>query len=399
MRRLFIVSACLSIFVAAFAQDSPRYVNINGGPYLTNVTSTSFTVVYTTNMDAVSWVEIAPDDDTHFYNQERPAFYDKRGLGRRPITRTHKITVTGPKPGTTYRYRTMAKGVLEQDNRKSIVYTEGFGMDLNSHPCKVTTLGSDYKSVKFSVVNDMHSHDSVLCRLFADAAGKYDFVLFNGDMTSSIDTESQIMDDYLRSASRLFGECTPIHFVRGNHEYRGNAALKFYDYLDSPTGRTWYSFSYGDFFFLVLDGGEDKCQSDVRNLDIKGVWRKMPFDLRVILFNWPFGALAYLLDDAEYFVQSFFHNEGVPFWLLLYGSAGQIIFTLRFIYQWYYSYRRHHSILPIGFWIISLVGSGMIVSYAIFRHDAVLILGQSVGFITYSRNIMIGVGSKKTPES
>lgn len=268
MRRLFIVSACLSIFVAAFAQDSPRYVNINGGPYLTNVTSTSFTVVYTTNMDAVSWVEIAPDDDTHFYNQERPAFYDKRGLGRRPITRTHKITVTGLEPGTTYRYRAMAKGVLEQDNRKSIVYTEGFGMDLNSHPCKVTTLGSDYKSVKFSVVNDMHSHDSVLCRLFADAAGKYDFVLFNGDMTSSIDTESQIMDDYLRSASRLFGECTPIHFVRGNHEYRGNAALKFYDYLDSPTGRTWYSFSYGDFFFLILDGGEDKCQSDVRNLDI-----------------------------------------------------------------------------------------------------------------------------------
>ena len=69
--------------------------------------------------------------------------------------------------------------------------------------------------------------------------------------------------------------------------------------------------------------------------------------------------------------RSFFHNEGVPFWLLLYGSAGQIIFTLRFIYQWYYSYRRHHSILPIGFWIISLVGSGMIVSYAIFRHDPV----------------------------
>lgn len=137
----------------------------------------------------------------------------------------------------------------------------------------------------------------------------------------------------------------------------------------------------------------------VWNLDIKGAWAKIPLALRVVLFALPVAAVAFLLGDAEYFVRSFFHNEKVPFWLLLYGSAGQIIFTLRFIYQWYYSYRRHRSILPIGFWIISLVGSGMIVSYAIFRHDPVLILGQSVGFITYSRNIMIGVGSKKTPES
>ncbi len=132
----------------------------------------------------------------------------------------------------------------------------------------------------------------------------------------------------------------------------------------------------------------------VWNLDIKGAWSKIPLALRVVLFALPVAAVAYLLGDAEYFMQSFFHNERIPFILLLYGSAGQIIFTLRFIYQWYYSYRRHHSVLPIGFWIISLVGSGMIVSYAIFRHDPVLILGQSVGFITYSRNIMIGAKSK-----
>lgn len=132
----------------------------------------------------------------------------------------------------------------------------------------------------------------------------------------------------------------------------------------------------------------------VWNLDIKGAWERIPLVVRVVLFALPLVAVTYLLGDAEYFIKSFFHNERVPFWLLLYGSAGQIIFTLRFIYQWYYSYRRHRSILPVGFWIISLVGSGMIVSYAIFRHDPVLILGQSVGFITYSRNIMIGARGK-----
>lgn len=133
----------------------------------------------------------------------------------------------------------------------------------------------------------------------------------------------------------------------------------------------------------------------VWNLDIKGVWTRLPLAVRVVLFALPVGAVAYLLGDAEYFIRTFFHNPSIPFLLLLYGSAGQIIFTLRFIYQWYYSYRRHRSILPVGFWIISLVGSAIIVSYAVYRRDPVLILGQSIGFITYSRNIMIGIRSKK----
>jgi lipid-A-disaccharide synthase-like uncharacterized protein len=85
-------------------------------------------------------------------------------------------------------------------------------------------------------------------------------------------------------------------------------------------------------------------------------------------------------------------------WLLVFGSAGQVIFTLRFVYQWIYSARRNESILPATFWIISLVGSGIIVAYGIFRLDPVLILGQSVGFIAYSRNIVIG-HKQKTQEA
>ena len=135
------------------------------------------------------------------------------------------------------------------------------------------------------------------------------------------------------------------------------------------------------------------------NLDIKGVWPKIPLAARVVLFALPIAAVAYLLGDAEHYITSFFHNDKIPLWLIIYGSAGQVIFTLRFIYQWYYSYRRHRSILPVGFWIISLLGSGIIVSYAIFRLDPVLIIGQSVGFITYTRNIMIGVSAKNKSEA
>lgn len=125
------------------------------------------------------------------------------------------------------------------------------------------------------------------------------------------------------------------------------------------------------------------------NLNIKGVWPRLPRVVRAAIIMLPIAALAMMLSDVPAFVNTFFHNEKVPLWLLVFGSAGQFIFTIRFIYQWYYSYRRHASILPVGFWIISLVGSGIIVAYACFRLDPVLIIGQSVGFITYSRNIVL----------
>ena len=131
------------------------------------------------------------------------------------------------------------------------------------------------------------------------------------------------------------------------------------------------------------------------NLNIKGVWKRIPQFLRVVIALLPVCAIVFMLKDASAFVLQFLHNDKVPLWLLIYGSLGQVIFTVRFIYQWYYSYKRQRSILPVGFWIISLIGSGIIVSYGAIRYDPVLVLGQSIGFLTYSRNIVLYNKSKK----
>ena len=87
--------------MTAAAQPS---VHVVSGPYLQAVGEREFTVVWTTNIDAVSWVEIAPDDGTHFYNTERPKYYQVLN-GRRPIGKLHVVTVSGLEPATTYRYR------------------------------------------------------------------------------------------------------------------------------------------------------------------------------------------------------------------------------------------------------------------------------------------------------
>ncbi len=125
------------------------------------------------------------------------------------------------------------------------------------------------------------------------------------------------------------------------------------------------------------------------NLDKKHQWKKLPFIIRTLLLLTPVAAILYMLKDASAFVDQFFRNEKIPLWLLIYGSMGQIIFTLRFVYQWIYSKRKDESLLPIGFWVISLLGALIIVSYAIYRRDPVLIIGQSTGLIAYSRNIYL----------
>ena len=118
------------------------------------------------------------------------------------------------------------------------------------------------------------------------------------------------------------------------------------------------------------------------NLDNKKILKRLHPVIRIILVGTPVVAAAFMLKDIPAFVDNFFFNEKVSFGLVLFGSAGQIIFTLRFIYQWFYSVRRHQSFLPRGFWII--------------RHDPVLILGQSFGFVAYTRNLMIGRKERKT---
>lgn len=125
------------------------------------------------------------------------------------------------------------------------------------------------------------------------------------------------------------------------------------------------------------------------NLKLKGVWQCLPKLVGYLLLATPIVAVAFVAQDVSAFVARFLHNEEVALWLLIFGSVGQVLFTLRFVYQWIYSQRRKESQLPAGFWIISLTGSLLILTYGIIRADAVLIVGQMFGAVAYARNLWI----------
>lgn len=141
--------------------------------------------------------------------------------------------------------------------------------------------------------------------------------------------------------------------------------------------------------FAIIFGQIISYYIYIWNLKIKGVWQKVFTPVRILLIVTPVVAIILAAENAEQFISTFLRNDNIPLWLVIFGSIGQVLFTFRFIYQIIYSARRKESILPLGFWIISLTGSSLIIAYAILRMDPVLILGQSAGFIAYIRNIAI----------
>jgi lipid-A-disaccharide synthase-like uncharacterized protein len=76
------------------------------------------------------------------------------------------------------------------------------------------------------------------------------------------------------------------------------------------------------------------------------------------------------------------------FWLVV-GFLGQSLFTARFVVQWLVSERQRDSVVPVAFWWLSLLGGGTLLSYAISRHDPVIIVGQAMGLCVYVRNLML----------
>ncbi|WP_046755487.1 lipid-A-disaccharide synthase N-terminal domain-containing protein [Kordia jejudonensis] len=127
----------------------------------------------------------------------------------------------------------------------------------------------------------------------------------------------------------------------------------------------------------------------IRNMELQGEWKKMHKLVQIFLLIFPLIIVTIGYNNNKQDVDNLLNNEAIPDWLLILGIVAQIIFTLRFVYQWIYSEKNKESSLPLGFWMLSLLGSSLIFTYAIFRVDPILIAGHVFGIFTYVRNIML----------
>lgn len=132
----------------------------------------------------------------------------------------------------------------------------------------------------------------------------------------------------------------------------------------------------------------------IRNLQLKKAWKKMHWITRALAVVVPAIYLGWLIMGENHNFSSILKNDTVSLFLLIWGSAGQVIFNSRFLFQWIYSEYHNESVLPLGFWILSTIGSLMIFIYSIPRLDPVLFTAHSLGLLMYSRNILLFYGKK-----
>ena len=74
---------------------------------------------------------------------------------------------------------------------------------------------------------------------------------------------------------------------------------------------------------------------------------------------------------------------------LVIGLIGQGLFASRFVIQWILSEKKGESYIPLVFWYLSIFGGIGLLTYAIFRKDPVIILGQTFGILIYIRNLFL----------
>lgn len=143
--------------------------------------------------------------------------------------------------------------------------------------------------------------------------------------------------------------------------------------------------------FAIIAGQFISYYIYIWNLKTQGAWERLAVPFRLLFQCTPVVAVLWFLQNWKETVPYLFVQEHIPLWLIVFGTVGQFTFTLRFVYQWWYSHRVGKSLLPLNFWLISLAGSSMIIVYGLIRRDPVLILGQSTGLLVYARNIYLSL--------
>ncbi|MCA6380076.1 MAG: lipid-A-disaccharide synthase N-terminal domain-containing protein [Cytophagales bacterium] len=169
----------------------------------------------------------------------------------------------------------------------------------------------------------------------------------------------------------------------------------------SPTLFWVFSLSGSSLFLLyglirqdivILIGQSISFYIYIRNLQLKRVWSRIPLFFQLLFVAIPPSILLLWFQQES----TFAFKADLSFTFMLVGIAGQLLLNCRYLYQWYFSEKANESVLPLGFWIISLAASVMVVVYSIARQEPVLLVAQSLGIVVYLRNIIIY--SRSTPK-
>ena len=146
--------------------------------------------------------------------------------------------------------------------------------------------------------------------------------------------------------------------------------------------------------FSIIFGESVSYYIYMWNIKVMGLYKKVPKWVIWVQALFPVAIIGLMMRDIPEFVSTFLRNEDVPPELLLFGVLAQFTYEIRSLYQLIYCYKKKESILPLGHWILAVVGSAMIITYGLIRHDWVLVIGQ-FSILFSIRNLMICISQEK----
>ena len=227
MKKLLFTLLGLAAALTLPAQD----FKITHGPWLCDMTEDGVTVLWTTNKPALSWVEATEDDGRSFYAAEHTRHYETVA-GRKQAHKTlHAVRLNNLRPGTKYCYRIFSQEVLEWKHGDNVLYGRTVASNVYKRaPFRFRTFPATGTDCSFVILNDIHGRADDMTELCREINfGKHDFVMLNGDMSSSIENEEQLFRDFIDASVNLYASETPILYNRGNHETRGVFADRLHD--------------------------------------------------------------------------------------------------------------------------------------------------------------------------
>ena len=232
-----------------------RAAEILYGPYVQAITEDSAYVVWVTDKATYGWVEVKGEG-------EKTMTFVESNLGLKYNRRVHRVPVKGLKAGTLYEYE-----VFSQQEDKNGKMQKPISLAKNSQGNNFTFRTNDRnkESISFMVTADTHYNPTRFDELYTlERIKDKDFVIFDGDMVTTFSNEKTHFDRLFSKIQDTFEHYnTQFYFVRGNHDARGNHARYFLDYYPTWTNMPYFAFRHGPVFFLAIDGGEDKPDSDI----------------------------------------------------------------------------------------------------------------------------------------
>lgn len=189
-------------------------------------------------------------------------------------------------------------------------------------------------------------------------------------------------------AQLLFSSRLIIQWINSEKQKKVSTPTLFWS-LSLIASALLFVYGYLRNDFVIMLGQVLTYYIYIRNLQLQNKWITIPKQMRWCIVLSPILILLFQIINHNINPAILFKNKTIPLWLILLGVVAQLVFTFRFIYQWLYSEKKKKSTLPQAFWVLSLIGALLIITYAIYRSDYVLLVGHSFGSLIYVRNLSL----------